>query len=254
MTASLILRQMKYRLRAALTAAHLALKKRPAQALKLSVAVIAQDRAKELQGLIENVRDIAFEIVVVDGGSNDESLDICRNEPLVKLIERPWDGHFGRQKNRALEQCQGDWILHLDTDERIGPNLRDRLARLCLQNHTDFYRLPMYWLVTENPPRYVLTKKHFPCFVPRLMRNLPDFRYQEKDPVHVTFPKAVKERMVKTYGAHLFHYCLAWLSREQLEQKAQRYRAEHPGTDKTTTAYYLYWQQAHQIRSCEEKP
>lgn len=251
---SLAFQQLKYRLRSKLTEKRLARLSPAAKPLKLSVAVVAQDCADQLRGLIENVRDVAFEIVVVDGGSKDESLDLCREEPLVRLFERPWDGHFGRQKNLALENCEGDWILHLDADERIGPRLRERLPLLCREDGPDFYRLPMYWLVTEDPPRYVLSKKHFPCFVPRLMRNLPEFRYQEKDPVHVTFPRAVKERMVKSYGAHLFHYCLAWLSRDDLEAKAEKYRRDHPGTEDTTSAYYLYWKHKHQIRDCEERP
>jgi glycosyltransferase involved in cell wall biosynthesis len=255
MTASLTLRQWKYRLRARFTARQLASIPPPSQDLTLSVAIIAQDCKDQLRGLIENVRDVASEIVVVDGGSKDGSQEMCREEgPLVNLVERPWDGHFGRQKNVALDHCKGDWILHLDCDERIGPHLKERLPKLCLQEKIDFYRLPMYWLVTEEPLQYVLTKKHFPCWVPRLMRNLPEFRYQEKDPVHVTFPPAVKDRMAKSYGAHLFHYCLAWLSRAELEAKAERYRQEHPGTEDTTSAYYLYWKHDHLIRNCEEMP
>lgn len=250
--ASLKFQQWKYQLRSKLTEKRLGLQSKPKKPLKISVAVVAQDCADQLQGLIDNVRSIAFEIVVVDGGSTDDSLEVCRREPLVRLFERPWDGHFGTQKNLALDHCRGDWILHLDADERIGPRLIERLPYLCREDGPDFYRLPMYWLVSEDPLRYVLTKKHFPCFVPRLMRNLPEFRYQEKDPVHVTFPRAVKERMVKTYGAHLFHYCLAWLSRDELEAKAEKYRRDHPGTEDTTSAYYLYWQHDHQIRDCEE--
>lgn len=221
---------------------------------KLSVAVIAQDCLDELRGLVDNVADLAFEIVVVDGGSCDGSQDFCRQHPQVRLIERPWEGHFGRQKNAALEACQGDWILHLDCDERVGPRLKARLPALCGQAEVDFYRLPMYWLTAEQPARYVFSRKHFPSWVPRLFRNRPEFRYQEQDPVHVTFPRAVKERMVKCYGAHLFHYVFVWRSREQLEAKAARYERDHPGTEQTTDQYYRYWRHPFWELRCDEQP
>ena len=183
----------------------------------LSVAVIAMDCREDLIDLVEHVRGFASEVVVVDGGSRDGSIEWCRAEPLVKLVERPWDGHFGRQKNAALEACSGEWILHLDCDERVGPRLLDRLPALCT-GAADFYRLPMYWLVSTGPDRYVDTPKHYPCHVPRLLRNRPEFRYCEDAPVHVRFPRAVTRSMVKIHGAHLFHYCFVWLSRAELEQ------------------------------------
>jgi glycosyltransferase involved in cell wall biosynthesis len=224
-----------------------------AEAPRLSVAVVAQDCVAELTALVENVRDVACEVVVVDGGSRDASLEYCRSDPLVKLIERPWDGHFGRQKNTALAACSGDWILHLDTDERIGPGLKARLSGLCASS-TDFYRVPMYWLASEQPARYVDTIKHYPCWVPRLLRNLPEFRYEDAHPVHVRFPKTVTRRMRKIHGAHIFHYCFAWLSRDQLEAKASRYEREHPGSEATTDSYYRYWRSPHDIRPCVEPP
>lgn len=226
---------------------------RPALPLDISVAVVAQDCRAELAGLIENVAGFAREIVVVDGGSVDGTLELCREDPRVRLFERRWDGHFGRQKNLAIGACEGQWVLHLDTDERIGPRLRSRLPKLC-SGRADFYRVPMYWLVSEQPARYVDSPKHYPCWVPRLFRNLPEFRYLESDPVHVRFPAEVVKRMQKVHGAHIFHYCFAWLDREALLEKAARYLHDHPGTEDTTRSYYLWWLESHKLRDCEEQP
>ncbi len=52
---------------------------------RLSVAVIAQDCVAELAALVENVRDVACEVIVVDGGSSDASLEYCRSDPLIKV-------------------------------------------------------------------------------------------------------------------------------------------------------------------------
>jgi glycosyltransferase involved in cell wall biosynthesis len=229
-------------------------RKKPAKPQRLSVTVVTQNQAEALEGLLANVASFASEIVVVDGGSTDATEAVARAHPLVKYVHRPWDGHFGKQKNASFAAATGDWILHLDTDERVGERLRDRLPELMV-GRSDFYRLPMYWLASVEPLLYVKTKKHYPSPVPRLFRNRPEFRYVEDGhPVHVTFTKAVRRRMKKIHGAHLFHYVLAWLSRDELRAKAARYAASEPGSEGTNDAYYLWWDRPHELLPCDERP
>jgi glycosyltransferase involved in cell wall biosynthesis len=215
--------------------------------LDLSVTVIAWNRARELEGLLENVAPFAREVVVVDGGSDDDTEAVCRAHPLVTYVQRPWDGHFGRQKNASFEAASGEWILHLDTDERVGPRLVERLPRIC-SGRADFYRIPMLWLVEEDPPRYVRSAKHYPCPVPRLFRNVPEHRYLEDvGPVHPRFPKAVTRKMKKLKDVYLLHHCLAWASREELQAKADDYARRQPGSEDTNRAYYLWWETEHEV-------
>jgi glycosyltransferase involved in cell wall biosynthesis len=229
-------------------------KKKPPRPQRLSVTVVTQDQADALRGLLANVESFAHEVVVVDGGSRDATEAVARAHPLVKYVRREWDGHFGRQKNASFAAATGDWILHLDTDERVGENLRDRLPELMSARH-DFYRVPMYWVASEEPLLYVATRKHYPSEVPRFFRNLAEFRYDETGhPVHVTFSKAVRRRMRKIKGAHLFHYVLCWLSREELRAKVARYAATEPGSEATNRAYYLFWEQPHRLLPCAERP
>jgi glycosyltransferase involved in cell wall biosynthesis len=215
--------------------------------MNLSVTVVAWNRARELEGLFSNVESFARQIVVVDGGSDDDTEAVCRAHPLVTYVTRPWDGHFGRQKNASFEAARGEWILHLDTDERVGPRLAAALPRLCAGRPV-FYRVPMVWLVREDPPHYVRSKKHFPCPVPRLFRNLPEFRYLEDvGAVHPRFPKSVIRRMKKVKDVYLLHYCLAWASREELAAKADAYEGREPGSGETNRAYYLWWEARHEV-------
>ncbi len=215
--------------------------------LNLSVTVVAWNRARELEGLLSNVEDFAREIVVVDGGSEDDTEGLCRQHSRVKYVVRPWDGHFGRQKNASFEAASSEWILHMDTDERVGPRLAAQLPRIC-SKRTEFFRVPMLWLVEENPLRYVRSKKHFPCPVPRLFRNLPAHRYLEDEgPVHPRFAKALRRSMKKLKGVYLLHYCLAWASREELLAKAADYARQEPGSEGTNQSYYVWWEDEHQI-------
>jgi glycosyltransferase involved in cell wall biosynthesis len=222
---------------------------------KISVTVVTQDQARALEGLLKNVESFAHEVVVVDGGSKDDTARVARAHPLVRYVERPWDGHFGKQKNCSFEHATGDWILHLDTDERVGERLKERLPDLCTSRWHDFYRIPMYWIASESPLLYVKTRKHYPCEVPRLFKNREDYRYEEDGhPVHVTFPKWVRRRMKKIKGAHLFHYVLAWLSKEELRAKAKRYAQTEPGSEATNAAYYLWWESPHELLEPAERP
>jgi glycosyltransferase involved in cell wall biosynthesis len=227
-------------------------RKKPA---RVSVTVVTQNEAVALRGLLANVEGFAHEIVVVDGGSKDDTEAVARAHPLVRYVTRPWDGHFGKQKNFSFAHATGDWILHLDTDERVGERLRDRLPELTASSWQDFYRIPMYWVASEDPLLYVRSRKLYPSHVPRLFRNRPEFRYQEEGhPVHVAFPKEICRRMKKIKGAHIFHFVLAWLTREELRAKAARYAAAEPGSEATNASHYLYWEQPHELLPCEERP
>ena len=91
---------------------------------RLSVALITRDEAHSVRACLESV-SWADEIVVLDSGSTDATVELCRS--LGARVEiTDWPG-FGPQKNRAIERCSGDWILSIDADERVTPQLRTEL-------------------------------------------------------------------------------------------------------------------------------
>lgn len=87
--------------------------------IPLSVAIITKDEEKNLPSCLESV-GFARQIVVVDSGSTDRTLDIARGFGC-DVHEEPWRGGFGAQKQLAIDQCREEWILVLDADERIPP-------------------------------------------------------------------------------------------------------------------------------------
>jgi glycosyltransferase involved in cell wall biosynthesis len=96
---------------------------------RLSVTVIAWNEEARLRDCLESV-SWADEIVVVDAESTDKTAQLAR-EFTDKVWVRPWPG-FPVQKNFALEQATGEWILSLDADERVSPELRERIRRILL--------------------------------------------------------------------------------------------------------------------------
>lgn len=94
----------------------------------LSVIVVAMNEAHDIRDCLESVRGLAMETIVFDSGSNDGTPDICRDLG-ARVFETDWPGD-GPQKNRALAEATGDWVLCLDADERVGAELRREIERL----------------------------------------------------------------------------------------------------------------------------
>jgi glycosyltransferase involved in cell wall biosynthesis len=106
----------------------------------LSIAMIAMNEEANLPRTLESVR-WADEIVVVDSGSTDRTLDIARSFG-ARTSYHAFGGH-GEQKNIALDLCTSDWTLLLDADEVLTPELQaEILALLSDQPEFDAYRIP----------------------------------------------------------------------------------------------------------------
>jgi glycosyltransferase involved in cell wall biosynthesis len=95
----------------------------------LSVIIITKNEERNIRACLKSVT-WADEIIVVDAGSMDRTVDIAK-EFTQKIFSRPWDG-YGVAKNYGLLQCTSEWILSLDADERITLELQkeilDRLS------------------------------------------------------------------------------------------------------------------------------
>lgn len=87
----------------------------------LSVTVITWNEEERLRPCLESV-SWADEIIVVDAESTDKTVQVAR-EFTDRIWVRPWPG-FADQKNFALEQAAGEWVLSLDADEQVTPELR----------------------------------------------------------------------------------------------------------------------------------
>lgn len=98
----------------------------------LSVIIITRNEAANIRACIESV-SWADEIVVVDSGSSDATVEICRDSG-AQVFVHDWPG-FGPQKNRALSYATNEWVFSIDADERVTPELRDAIeAVLSKQN------------------------------------------------------------------------------------------------------------------------
>jgi glycosyltransferase involved in cell wall biosynthesis len=91
---------------------------------RVSVVVIAWNEEERLRACLESVT-WADELIVVDAGSDDKTVEIARAF-TDQVVVRPWDG-FAQQKNFAIDRARGAWILSLDADEAVSAELRDEI-------------------------------------------------------------------------------------------------------------------------------
>jgi glycosyltransferase involved in cell wall biosynthesis len=89
--------------------------------LALSVFIIARNEADRIGATIEAVRELTDDLVVVDSGSEDGTVEVARSLG-ARVLFNPWPG-YGRQKRFAEEQCRHDWLLNLDADEVVPAEL-----------------------------------------------------------------------------------------------------------------------------------
>lgn len=109
---------------------------------RLSLIVITKNEEASIDRCLQSAAGIADEIVVVDGGSTDRTLEIAREFGAKILEPKDWPG-FGPQKQRAQEAASGEWILSLDSDEWIRENLvREIRDVLNDPNAASGYRMP----------------------------------------------------------------------------------------------------------------
>lgn len=116
----------------------------------LSAVIIAQDEEKTIGQVLSSVKDLVSEIVLVDSGSNDRTVEIAKDHG-ARVIHQDWLG-YAAQKNFAIENAGSQWILSLDADEILTAELRAEIKELCQSGElekNDGYRIARLMHVGE---------------------------------------------------------------------------------------------------------
>ena len=122
-----------------------------------SVYIIACNEERHIRRALESVRDFA-EVILVDSGSTDATCEIARSFPNVKCLHRAWQG-YAQQKQWALEQCAHDWVLNIDADEEVSPELAEAIAKTVAEGKADALRFPIPEVFLDKLfPSEILTK------------------------------------------------------------------------------------------------
>jgi glycosyltransferase involved in cell wall biosynthesis len=150
--------------------------------LTVAAALIVRDEERFLPGCLESLRGRVDEIVAVDTGSEDTSIDILRNVGAV-VLHRKWDQDFAAVRNAGLDAVTCDWVLYIDADERLhlprGGAVADYLDASAIAANVHFRPKTGYTRYREA----------------RLFRNDPRLRFAGR--IHETFMPVLREISVR---------------------------------------------------------
>ncbi len=167
---------------------------------RLTVCVLTKNEEKFIGQCLNSVRGLASQIVVLDTGSTDRTVEIAR-EHGAEVHSLAWADDFSAARNAALEHATGDWILMLDADEELPVAQHAKLLADLKNSNVVAFRLPLVNCGQENEGR---------SFIPRLFRNLPGAYYYGRihEQLFQSFLPSAKKWGLKTAlgTAELFHH------------------------------------------------
>jgi tetratricopeptide (TPR) repeat protein len=140
----------------------------------LSVCLITRNEEQFLAGCLSSVRAMADEIVVVDTGSIDRTVDIARDHGC-RVLHREWDDDFSTARNAGLAAARGRWILCVDADERLSSSTAELSGLLEAAPEVGGFFIERHDVVTH--PESGQTDVHAIGTL-RLFRNHPGIRYE----------------------------------------------------------------------------
>lgn len=177
----------------------------------LSVIIITKNEASNIRACLESVA-WADEIIAVDSGSTDDTVSICKAMGAQVYVHADWPG-FGQQKNRALSYATKDWVLSIDADERVTPELREELIQAMNEGYASGYYLPR---LSQFCGASIHHSGWYPDYVLRLFRR--DAGRFSDNLVHESV--LLTGRTVKLKSP-LLHY--SYLTIDDVERKVEHY-------------------------------
>lgn len=184
---------------------------------KISLCMIVKDEERHLNRCLSSVNGAVDEIIIVDTGSRDRSIDIAR-EWGARLFNFQWQNDFAVARNCSLSHATGEWILYLDADEELTPALARELPVLVQNNEVEGY---FFDIVSSLSVRAGARSLRHPNL--RLFRHRPG--YQFKGAIHEQVIPSIlaqnpRARFVFT-DLEILHYGYC---REEIEVKGKQMR------------------------------
>ena len=178
----------------------------------LSAILITRNEEVNLEDCLASLDGLATQIVVVDTQSTDRTLVIAQRYGALISSPTDWPG-FGPQKNRALDLASEDWVLSLDADERLTPELRAEIKGVLDKPQTDCYAIPrLSWYCG----RFMRHSGWTPDYVDRLFK-----RGSARFSTDLVHERLIPKGPVLRLKNQMLHY--SFMNLAQVQEKMERY-------------------------------
>jgi tetratricopeptide (TPR) repeat protein len=182
-------------------ALELAARAQPADGLRLSLCMIVRDEQELLPRCLRAVAEVVDEIVVVDTGSTDATIEIARSFG-ARVIEREWSGSFAEARNVSFDAARGDWLMYLDADEVLVREDAALLRSLSGRTWREAFYLSETSFTGELDGGTAVAHDAL-----RVFRNRPEYRFEGRlhEQIAHRLPGYLSERIEVT-DVRLEHY------------------------------------------------
>lgn len=168
--------------------------------VRLSVVLAVYNEEENLGRCLESVRQLADEIVIVDGNSTDKTVEIAKKYKAKIIFTANSETHFHVQKNMAIDAATGEWVLQLDADEIVSPELAKEILSTI---NSELLTNNGYWMNRKNwfLSRFLTKGGQYPDPTLRLYR-----RGKGRLPARDVHEQAVVEGETGRLKYDLLHY------------------------------------------------
>ncbi len=173
----------------------------PAAGLRLSLCMIVRDEQQMLPGCLGAVADAVDEVVIVDTGSTDATIEIARSFG-ARVVEFEWTGSFAEARNVSFDAADGDWLMYLDADELLVHE-----DALLLRSLTGRSWREAFYLSETNHTGDLEDGTAVTHNALRVFRNRPEYRFEGRlhEQIAHRLPGYLPERIEAT-GIRVEHY------------------------------------------------
>jgi tetratricopeptide (TPR) repeat protein len=178
------------------------------QAQKISACLMVKNEEACLRRCLSSLHEIVQEIIVVDTGSTDSTVEIAKQFGS-HIYHRPWEEDFSKHRNQSMSYARGDWILIIDADEALDPKTAGHMHRIA--GETTKHAI-VFKVLNCSSDGQMLSLIHSP----RLFRNHVGCHYQGIVHNQVRFPGEACPSHIR-----LFHYGY-YLDDQTMEKKRRR--------------------------------
>ncbi|MEO8330924.1 MAG: glycosyltransferase family 2 protein [Gallionella sp.] len=177
---------------------------------RISIIIITKNEAANIRACLESVK-WADEIIVVDSGSSDATVEICK-EFGAQVHVTDWPG-FGAQKNRALSYATNDWVFSIDADERMTAELRTEIERSIREGNAQGYFCPR---LSQFCGKFIHHSGWYPDYVLRLFKR-DSGRFSD----HLVHESVLVNGATVKLKNPLLHY--SYLTEADVQRKIEQY-------------------------------
>jgi tetratricopeptide (TPR) repeat protein len=172
----------------------LAARARPAEGLRLSLCMIVRDEEEMLPRCLAAVADAVDEIVIVDTGSTDRTVEIARSFG-AQVIAHEWSGSFAEARNVSFDAAHGDWLMYLDADEVLVREDASLLRSLTARTWREAFYLSETNYTGDLGDGTAVTHNAL-----RVFRNRPEYRFEGRlhEQIANRLPGYLPERLEAT--------------------------------------------------------